>query len=129
MQLIADCCKMPVQLPFSSSASVVLGSAMLGAMAYKDAERGIISTQVEAGRRSEAMKDELWNTMVGLQHTRRTSLNSLRAAMCRSRCRAQEPPCNLQRAKKSKSCLRSNGKCSWTTLIYNAGSATTSRRH
>lgn len=65
MQLIADCCKMPVQLPFSSSASVVLGSAVLGAIASREiTEQGPIKTQAEAETRSNNMKDELWNTMV-----------------------------------------------------------------
>lgn len=67
MQLIADCCKMPVQLPFSSSASVVLGSAMLGAIAAREIETGgPIKSQDEAAKRSEGMKEELWSTMVSV---------------------------------------------------------------
>lgn len=65
MQLIADCCKMPVQLPFSSSASVVLGSAMLGAIAHREVERdGQITTQDQAEKRSQGMREELWSCMV-----------------------------------------------------------------
>lgn len=64
MQLLADICKMPVQLPFSHSASVVLGSAMLGAAAYQEhTKKGDITSQEAAGKRSEEMSDELWSIM------------------------------------------------------------------
>lgn len=68
MQLIADVCNIPVQLPYSSSASVVLGSAMLGAVAAsrEEREQGVIDNQDEAERRSYAMKDRLWEIMVRL---------------------------------------------------------------
>lgn len=66
MQMLADICNMPVQLPFSHSASVVLGSAMLGCAAAhtEETKQGPITTQDEALQRSTAMKDRLWGVMV-----------------------------------------------------------------
>lgn len=65
--LIADICNVPVQLPHSHSASVVLGSAMLGAAAAREAAEGpIIKTQEQAEKGSFAMKDRLWDIMVRL---------------------------------------------------------------
>jgi ribulose kinase len=64
MQLLADICHVPVQLPFSHSASVVLGSAMLGRAAAEEAAVGVIATQAEAEKRSHGMKDRLWAIMV-----------------------------------------------------------------
>lgn len=64
MQLFADVCNVPVQLPFSHSASVVLGSAILGRVAAEEAAKGAIKTQEEAEKRSHAMKDRLWEIMV-----------------------------------------------------------------
>jgi ribulose kinase len=66
MQLIADVCNMPVQLPASITASVVLGAAMLGAVAAEEQTLGPISTQEEAEKRSQGMKEKLWSTMVRL---------------------------------------------------------------
>lgn len=64
MQLLADICAIPIQLPFSHSASVVLGSAMLGAAAYKDhSVKGDISTQEQAEKRGQEMAPELWSIM------------------------------------------------------------------
>ncbi|ORY78921.1 hypothetical protein BCR35DRAFT_304954 [Leucosporidium creatinivorum] len=65
MSLIADICNVPVQLPHSHSASVVLGSAMLGAAAAKEAAEGpIIETQEQAEKGSFEMKDRLWDIMI-----------------------------------------------------------------
>lgn len=64
--LIADVCNMPVQLPYSHSASVVLGSAMLGAAAAAEAQNGIIDTQDKAEKGSHDMKERLWDIMVRL---------------------------------------------------------------
>jgi len=65
MLLLANICDIPVQLPFSHSASVVLGSAMLGAMASAPEEQksGEITDQAEAEKRSLAMKDRGWEIM------------------------------------------------------------------
>lgn len=64
--LISDICNMPVQLPYSPSASVVLGSAILGAMAHNEAERlgKKIVSQAEAEKSSFGMKERLWDLMV-----------------------------------------------------------------
>lgn len=66
MSLISNICSLPIQLPYSHSASVVLGSAMLGAIAGSDHEVGLgeIKDQAEAEKRSYAMKDKLWSVMV-----------------------------------------------------------------
>ncbi|KAM0746318.1 Pentulose kinase [Meredithblackwellia eburnea MCA 4105] len=64
MSLIADVCNVPVQLPYSHSASVVLGSAMLGAAAANESAIGLISTQDDAEKRSHGMKDKLWKVML-----------------------------------------------------------------
>ncbi|GAA5994564.1 FGGY-family carbohydrate kinase [Rhodotorula paludigena] len=65
MSLISDICNMPVQLPYSPSASVVLGSAILGAMAHNEAERlgKKIASQEEAEKSSFGMKERLWDLM------------------------------------------------------------------
>lgn len=64
MQLLADICGIPIQLPFSHSASVVLGSAMLGAIAASEvSSQGPIKTQEQAAARGKGMADELWKTM------------------------------------------------------------------
>lgn len=56
---------MPVQLPYSHSASVVLGSAMLGACAAKEfASTGEVKTQAEASERGVGMRERLWDIMV-----------------------------------------------------------------
>ena len=78
MQLISDTCQVPVQLPFSSSASVVAGSAILGKFAADVADpvgsgaKGDhapkqavkITTQEEAEQYSYQHKDHLWDLMV-----------------------------------------------------------------
>ena len=63
MQLLADICGIPIQLPFSHSASVVLGSAMLGAAAAAEAAKGPITNQEEAADRAKQMSPELWKIM------------------------------------------------------------------
>ncbi|GAA5977753.1 hypothetical protein JCM11641_001398 [Rhodosporidiobolus odoratus] len=66
MSLIADICNMPIQLPYSHSASVVIGSAMLGAAAFEEKERlqnSAISTQDVAEQSSFGMKERLWEVM------------------------------------------------------------------
>ncbi|KAK4046299.1 hypothetical protein OIV83_006173 [Microbotryomycetes sp. JL201] len=63
--LIADVCNVPVQLPYSHSASVVLGSAMLGAAAAQEAANApVLSTQELAEKGSFGMKERLWDIMV-----------------------------------------------------------------
>ncbi|KDN49929.1 Pentulose kinase [Tilletiaria anomala UBC 951] len=78
MQLISDACGVPVQLPFSSSASVVAGSAILGKFAADVArpydsgaygkhapKQGVkITTQDEAEKYSYEYKDHLWELMI-----------------------------------------------------------------
>ncbi len=78
MQLIADVCGMPVQLPFSSSASVVAGSAILGRFAadvqdpratnasgtYAPKVATTITDQKSAETASHEHKDHLWDLMV-----------------------------------------------------------------
>jgi FGGY-family pentulose kinase len=64
MQLIADTCGIEVQLPFSHSASVVAGSAILGRFAYDLREKGInITSQEIAEEASYANRDHLWDLM------------------------------------------------------------------
>jgi ribulose kinase len=63
MQLLADICNIPIQLPYSHSASVVLGSAMLGAAAADEAKQGPIKTQEEAAKRGQEMSPKLWSIM------------------------------------------------------------------
>jgi ribulose kinase len=57
MSLLANCCGMPVILPASASAAVVLGAAMLGRFAAEAAAR---STPLSPREQGEA----LWKTMV-----------------------------------------------------------------
>ncbi|KWU47633.1 Pentulose kinase [Rhodotorula sp. JG-1b] len=67
MSLIADICNMPVQLPYSHSASVVLGSAMLGCAAAEEASRlqsSRLDNQEAAEKSSFGMKDRLWDVMI-----------------------------------------------------------------
>ncbi|KAI8460712.1 hypothetical protein BY996DRAFT_4574324 [Phakopsora pachyrhizi] len=67
MDLLANICNVPIQLPASHSASVVLGSAMLGKAAYvskvKNQDKSI-ENQIEAEQRGHSMKDHLWEIMV-----------------------------------------------------------------
>ncbi|KAK0544139.1 hypothetical protein OC846_005617 [Tilletia horrida] len=82
MQLISDVCGVPVALPFSHSASVVAGSAILGRFAanvakpedegealwaeFKHAPKTgtKITTQEEAEKSAYAYKEHLWDLMV-----------------------------------------------------------------
>ncbi|GAA5941733.1 FGGY-family carbohydrate kinase [Sporobolomyces koalae] len=68
MSLIADICNIPIQLPHSHSASVVLGSAMLGAAAAEEAQRlGVkveLDSQDKAEKSSFGMKENLWGNMI-----------------------------------------------------------------
>lgn len=67
--LIADICNMPVQLPYSHSASVVLGSAMLGCAAAEEASRlqsSRLDNQEAAEKSSFGMKDRLWDVMASV---------------------------------------------------------------
>ncbi|MBW0470945.1 hypothetical protein O181_010660 [Austropuccinia psidii MF-1] len=67
MNLLANICQVPIQLPASHSASVVLGSAMLGKAAYEATElfQGqAIENQEIGAKQSHAMKDKLWEIMV-----------------------------------------------------------------
>ncbi|PWN88960.1 Pentulose kinase [Acaromyces ingoldii] len=67
MQLMADTLKMPVQLPFSHSASVVAGSAILARYAH-DVQQTLagstLATQRAAEEASYAHRDHLWELMV-----------------------------------------------------------------
>lgn len=100
MKLIADACNMPVQLPFSHSASVVLGSAMLGAVAAEElSSSGPITSQDAAEKRSHGMKEKLWHFMV-----RRDLLPaSDRKLTSRRSTRWQSPATRCYRARPSKS--------------------------
>ncbi|PWY98462.1 Pentulose kinase [Testicularia cyperi] len=78
MQLIADICRVPVQLPFSSSASVVAGSAILGRFAAEVADPvasaasgqhapqtpTAIDNQQTAEKASFEHSNHLWDLMV-----------------------------------------------------------------
>ncbi|KAH9813538.1 hypothetical protein DFH28DRAFT_973633 [Melampsora americana] len=70
MELLANVCDVPIQLPASHSASVVLGSAMLGKAAYvttrdeRFKSNQVIDNQVKAEKMSYEMKDKLWEIMV-----------------------------------------------------------------
>lgn len=64
MQLIADTCGVQVQLPFSHSASVVAGSAILGRFAHDLQQLGVwIFSQEAAEEASFAHRDHLWDLM------------------------------------------------------------------
>ncbi|EPQ32165.1 uncharacterized protein PFL1_00362 [Pseudozyma flocculosa PF-1] len=78
MQLMADICGVPVQLPFSSSASVVAGSAILGRFAaevndpqsvgasgqFAPKQPTNIADQETAEKASFEHKDHLWDLMI-----------------------------------------------------------------
>ncbi|KAN0066377.1 hypothetical protein ACQY0O_000471 [Thecaphora frezii] len=78
MQLMADVCDMPVLLPFSSSASVVAGAAILGRFAaevydpeavsasglYAPKQGTRIADQKMAEQASFEYKDHLWDLMI-----------------------------------------------------------------
>ncbi|KZO94845.1 Pentulose kinase [Calocera viscosa TUFC12733] len=67
MQLLADVCNVPVILPNSPSAAVVVGAAMLGRFAADVAARsGDLKTQDEAEKVSEQTKEDLWQIMVDM---------------------------------------------------------------
>ncbi|UZJ51157.1 hypothetical protein CBS101457_000477 [Exobasidium rhododendri] len=64
MQLIADTCGVEVLLPFSHSASVVAGSAILGRFAHDLQSQGVsIETQKVAEEASYTHRDHLWELM------------------------------------------------------------------
>jgi ribulose kinase len=62
MELFANTCNMPVVTPFSSSAAVVLGAAMLGRFA----------AEVSSGKSitKDSQGEELWKIMASLKHIR-----------------------------------------------------------
>jgi FGGY-family pentulose kinase len=65
MQLLADVCRVPVILPKSHSAAVVLGSAMLGRFAAEvSAESGAPKTQAEVDKVCMDNRERLWEIMV-----------------------------------------------------------------
>lgn len=64
MQLLADVCGVPVQLPASSSTSVVLGAAMLGRFAHETSDGAALETQAAAEAHAHKHADRLWQTMV-----------------------------------------------------------------
>ena len=64
MQLFADVCGVPVVLPQSHSAAVVLGAAMLGRFAAEVSTKEPHSTQKAAEEASEKTKEDLWKIMV-----------------------------------------------------------------
>ncbi|EJU06122.1 Pentulose kinase [Dacryopinax primogenitus] len=67
MQLLADVCDVPVILPHSPSAAVVVGAAMLGRFAAEvGARTGDLKTHEEAERVSEQTKEDLWQIMIDM---------------------------------------------------------------
>ncbi|KAG8997560.1 hypothetical protein FRB90_012482 [Tulasnella sp. 427] len=72
MQLIADVCSMPVILPHSPSAAVVVGAAMLGRFAAEVTGihakevtgEDLFQTQSKVDEVGESEKERLWNIMV-----------------------------------------------------------------
>jgi len=70
MQLLADVCNVPVILPHSPSAAVVVGAAMLGRFAADVVEKSgkksgtVLETQEEAEKISVQTKEDLWEIMV-----------------------------------------------------------------
>ncbi|KAH8918811.1 Pentulose kinase [Atractiella rhizophila] len=62
MKLLADVIDVPIELPASSSSSVVLGSAMIAAMAAhpEELEKGEIKSQEQAEERGQAASDRNW---------------------------------------------------------------------
>jgi len=77
MQLFADTCNIPVILPFSSNAAVVLGSAMLARFAAEvhELEGGKeLTTQQDVDRVCDAQRERLWNIMVSVSVVMRASL-------------------------------------------------------
>ncbi|GAA5977946.1 hypothetical protein JCM5350_006276 [Sporobolomyces pararoseus] len=79
MSLIADICNIPIQLPNSHSASVVLGSAMLGAAAAEEAQRlsgAGLDSQKKAEESSFGMKENLWGNMIRMSKPGTTILPS-----------------------------------------------------
>ncbi|KAG8924378.1 hypothetical protein FRC02_010468 [Tulasnella sp. 418] len=74
MQLLSNCCSIPIVLPASPSAAVVLGAAMLGRFAaevsdvWKSKYPGdaLFPTQERVDEISMAEKERLWNIMVDM---------------------------------------------------------------
>lgn len=69
MQLFSDVCNIPVILPYSHSAAVVAGSAMLGRFAAEvAAERryAVLETQEDVEKASYEHRERLWQIMVGV---------------------------------------------------------------
>lgn len=73
MQLFADVCEVPVVLPNNHTASVVLGSAMLGKFAAEVTDdmksRGMVSgftSQVEVDKECERLGERLWEIMADM---------------------------------------------------------------
>lgn len=67
MQLFADTCNIPVILPFSPGAAVVLGSAMLARFAAEvhQLEGGkALTMQQDVDRASDMHRERLWDIMV-----------------------------------------------------------------
>lgn len=66
MQLLADVCQIPVLLPASASASVVIGSAILGRFAaeIREKEGKALSEQDQAERSAYDNRERLWQLMV-----------------------------------------------------------------
>ncbi|KAF8304941.1 Pentulose kinase [Clavulina sp. PMI_390] len=68
MQLFADTCNIPIILPFSSGAAVVIGSAMLGRFAAEvsavEGQDKFLETQTDVERASETHRERLWQIMV-----------------------------------------------------------------
>lgn len=69
MQLMADACGIEVQLPYSHSASVVAGSAILGRFAHESQSEGRLeapSDQRVAEENSLRARDRLWTLMANM---------------------------------------------------------------
>jgi hypothetical protein len=84
MQLFADTCNIPVILPFSSGAAVVLGSAMLARFAaeiYQLEDGKALETQQDVDRASDVHRERLWDIMVSATASQCSPLESARVLL------------------------------------------------
>lgn len=129
ISLIADICNMPVQLPYSHSASVVLGSAMLGCAAAEEASRlqtSRLDNQEAAEKSSFGMKDRLWDVMVpAFRYVAREGhgIGSSPLPLRRSACPDRELPSSRLLPNRSSSSCRSNTISSANASTSSVGGA------
>lgn len=120
---------MPVQLPYSHSASVVLGSAMLGCAAAEEASRlqsSRLDNQEAAEKSSFGMKDRLWDVMVTSSRCvapEGHGTGSSRFPLRRSACPDRELQSSRLLPNRSSSSCRSNTISSANALISSVGGA------